>query len=224
MRTLLLALLFANLMLLGYQQGYFGRAPQQGREPERLARQIEPDKIRLVTDARAVRDNGTAAPETTQTAEAPACLQLGDFSAEMAARVRRRLDALNLGERLAAVEVEAPGWFVVYLPPFETRQAADRAAYELRKRGVTDLMVIGDNSPLRNAVSLGSFKDRDLALKHQTDVENRGIKGARVSERATPTGVMLTRFRVKGVDTALTQQLSALQSDFAPSRLAPCEP
>jgi hypothetical protein len=221
MRALLLILLLANLVLLAYQQGWLGQIPAAGREPGRIGQQIRPDAIRLLSqaDLRGLREKSkSVAPERKETV-ASACMELGDFAADVADRVQARLEALNLGERLQAIDVDANGWYMVFLPPLATRAEADRVADQLRGRGVRDLMVI-ESAALRNAISLGSFRDRDLALKHQNDLEQRGIKGVRVTDR--PSGNAAQRFQIKAPDAATVQQLAALQKEFAAARLAPC--
>ncbi len=221
MRAAFLILLLANVLLLAYQQGLFGPVAQTGREPERITRQIEPERIRLLTDAdlRRLREGGkNVAPERKE-ASAAACMELGDFSVDVADRVQTRLEALNLADRLQVIEADPTGWYMVFLPPLATRAEAERIADQLRGRGVRDLMVI-ESATLRNAISLGSFKDRDLALKHQSDLEQRGIKGVRVTDR--PSGNAGRRFQIKAPDAATAQQLAALQKEFAATRLAPC--
>jgi hypothetical protein len=224
MRTLLLILIVANLALFAYQAGVFGPVMQAGREPDRIAHQIDPDRLRVLSDAelRRLRESGknvSTAPERRDSGAA-ACMELGDFAADVAARVQTRLAALNLGERLTAIDVDPTGgWYMVFLPPLASRAEAERVAEQLRGRGVRDLLVM-ESAGLRNAISLGSFKDRDLALKHQSDLESRGIKGARVTERAT--GNAARRFQIRSPDAATAQQLAVLQKEFAGTRLAQC--
>lgn len=223
MRALLLTLLLANLVLLAYQQGWLGQLPPTGREPGRVALQIQPEAIRLLsdTDLKQLRERGKDGGNGAERKEVPvACVEFGDFVADSVARVRARLESMNLGARLAAVEVDVPGWYMVYVPPLKTRTEAERIADDLRGRGVRDLMVIEDNSALRNGISLGQFKDQDLALRHQSDLERRGVKNVRVSVRSG--GGTATRFRIKSPDSTLTQQLNGLQKEFAATRLAPC--
>lgn len=239
MKLLFLLLVLANLALFAWQRGAFGTLPDSGREPERVARQVEPERIRALTpaQAQALRDkakelpvaspaaNGTATAGELGAAElarGAACVDFGDFSESQAVRVRTRLAALNLGERLSEREVEAPGWFMVYVPPFKTRAEVERAATQLRDLGVKELLVIADNSPMRFGIALGSFRDPELAKSHLADLERRGVKNARVADR--PSSVPATRFRLRNVDAALAARLLDLQKEFAPGRLQACTP
>lgn len=222
MRAFVLVLVLANILLFAYQQGWLGQWPQEGREPARVAQQVEPQALRLLTDAEVqrLREGGRNSGSNAERKEVAACLELGDFAPDVAARVQQRLEATNPAARISTAEVDAVGWHMVFLPPAKTRADAERAAEDLRSKGVRDLLVIEDNSPLRYAISLGQFKDRDLALKHQAELEQRGVKGVRISMRsaAAPT----TRVRVSPADAALAQQLAALQKEFGATRLAPC--
>ena len=230
MKLLFLLLLAANLALFAWQQGAFGTLPESGREPERVARQIEPERIRVLTpdQARELRDKAkaSAAQPTSSNGAAldlsagAACVEFGDFSDAQVARLRPRLDALALGERLQATEVEAPGWFMVYVPPFKTRAEADRAAAQLREQGVKEFLVIGDNSPMRFGIALGSFRDQDLANKHLADLQKRGVKSARVADK--PSSVPATRYVLRGVDASIGATLQSLQKEFGGARLAAC--
>lgn len=242
MKLLFLLLVLANVLLFAWQRGAFGTLPDGGREPERLARQIEPERIRALTpeQARQLRDKAqTLAPPTSAAAAAPAvppvlgaaelaagaaCVEFGDFSEVQAGRLRPRLAALlpadRAAERLAERSVEAAGWYMVYVPPFKTRAEVERAAAQLREQGVKELLVIADNSPMRFGIALGSFRDPELAKSHLADLERRGISNARVADK--PSTVPATRFTLRPVDAALAARLLELQKDYPQARLTGC--
>ncbi len=233
MKLAFLLLLAVNLAVFAWQRGAFGTLPESGREPERVARQIEPERIRVLTpdQAQALRDKAKAAPAAAAAgtdaagaaldlAAGAACVEFGDFSEAQAARVKPALDALAPGERLSAREVEAPGWFMVYIPPYKTRAEADRMAGQLRELGVKEFLVVGDNSPMRFGIALGSFRDQELANRHLADLQKRGVKNARVADR--PSTVPATRYTLRGLDAAGAAALQALQKDFPAAKLGAC--
>ncbi len=242
MKLFFLLLIAANLAVFGWQRGAFGVLPESGREPERVARQIEPERVRVLTpdqvkelrDRAAERAAAATAATTTSTSSDAAvevafdptggatCVEFGDFSEAQAARLRPRLEALVPAQRLQARSVDAPGWFMVYVPPFKTRAEADRAAALMRDQGVKELVVIGDNSPMRFGIALGSFRDQELANRHLADLQRRGVKAARVADK--PSTVPGTRFVIRGVDPFLVAALQAMQKDAAPARLLACGP
>jgi len=217
MRLAFLLLLLANIALYAGQHGLFGSPADAGREPQRLDRQIAPEKIRLLTAGQlaALRSPPGSAGEGK-----PACVEFGDFDESSLGRVQVRLAELALGERLRERQIEAPNWYIAFLPAPATRAEAERAAQELRARGVRDLVVMGPNSAMPNAILLGSFRDQVLAQRHQADLTRRGIKGVQTSERGA--GGQTTRFEIRDVDTALAQQLAEIQKEFPQSRLGAC--
>jgi len=219
MRLAFLLLLLANLVLLAWRQGAFGPVADTGREPLRLERQIAPEQIRVLSPDQldALR---SAAPVARDSNGKPACVELGDFDEAALARIQPQLAALALGDRLRARRVDAPGWFIVYLPPAATRAEAERLAQDLRGRGFRDLRVMGPATQMPNAIVLGSFRDQELAQRHQADLTRRGLKGAQVTERAS--GSEATRFEIRGVDPALAQRLAEIQKDFPQSQLNAC--
>jgi cell division protein FtsN len=230
MKLLFLLLVALNLALFAWQRGAFGTLPDGGREPERVARQVEPERIRVLTaeQAQQMRDAARKAAPPADAGAAngavdiagAACVEFGDFSEAQAARVRPRLDALGVADRLEARSVEVAGWYMVYVPPFKTRAEAERAAAQLREQGVRDFMVIGDSSPMRYGIALGSFRDQELANRHLADLLKRGVKNARVADR--PSTVVATRYVIRGVDPTLAAALQALQKELNAPRLAAC--
>jgi len=218
MRAAFLLLLLANIVLFAWQQGLFGAAVETGREPERVARQIAAERIRVLTpgELAALRGAPRAAGEDNA---GLACVEFGDFDEASLARVQARLATLSLGDRLRARRAGASGWFIVYLPPPATRDEAERVAQDLRGRGIRDLVVMGQNSAMPNAIVLGSFRDPELAQRHQADMTRRGIAGVQISQRAATEA---TRFEIRGVDAALAQQLAEIQKEFPQSQLGAC--
>lgn len=219
MKLLFLALVLANLALFGWRQGVFGPGADAGREPERLARQIAPEKIRLLTPDQAAALRSTT-PGVAQDFARPACVEFGDFDEASLARIQSRLAELGLGDRLQPRRIEAANGFVVFLPALASRAEAERAAQDLRARGVRDLLVMGPNSATPNEILLGEFPDPDLARRHQADLTRRGVKGVQMSERSA--GVQLTRFEIHEVDSLLAQQLAEIQKEFPQSRIGVC--
>jgi len=222
MKAAFLALVLANVLLYAWQQGLLGFTPETGREPQRTTQQVAPETLRVLTAAEIAKLRNAVQPgKDSAVTLSQSCLEFGDFSGEALAQVQPRIAALNIKDRLATLEVEAPGWYLVYMPALKTRADADARARELRQQsGVKDLFVIGENSPLRNAIALGSFRDRDLATGFLAELEGKGVKGARLADK--PSTIGATRFRVRDVDPALAQQLTRLQEEFPQQRLAPC--
>ena len=222
MKLAFLALVLANVLVYAWQHGLLGFTPESGREPQRTAQQIAPESLHVLTAAEIAQLRSVVQPgKDSAVMLAQSCLEFGDFSGDVLAQVQPRIDALGLKDRLATVQVEAPGWYLVYMPPMKTRAEADARARDLRQQsGVKDLFVIGEASPMRNGIALGSFRDRELASGFLAELESRGVKGARMADK--PSTVGATRFRVRDVDPTLAQQLTRLQEEFPQQKLTPC--
>ena len=220
MKLAFLLLLLINLLLFAWQQGVFGRYVEAGREPERVARQIEPERIRVLTEkeVQTLRERATPTSSVPDLNAAQACVEFGDFAPAEAARAEKALGAL--GARISARPIEAPGWTMVYLPPFKTWAEAERRAEELRKLGVKDLLVMNESAALKFAISLGSFRDPNAAKAHLAALEKLGVKGARLGDRAST--ITLTRFQLRELDAASAQQLTALRADFPAQTVRAC--
>lgn len=226
-RLLFLLLLAANLALFAWQQGAFGELPDSGREPARLARQIEPARLRPLTPAQVQALREQAQRTAAEAAAAPfdlsagaACVEFGDFGDAQRGRLQPRLEALLPAGRMQAQTVELPGWYLVYLPPAKTRAEAERAAARLRDDGLRDVAVIGEASPLRYGIALGAFRSQELAGRHLADLHRRGVKAARVADK--PDTQIATRYVLREVDAGTGVALLALGKEFSASRLAPC--
>lgn len=222
MKLAFLLLILVNILLFAWQQGVFGRYVESGREPERVARQIEPERIRVLTEGevQTLRERARQSTGPLDLTVAQACLEFGDFGPGEAARAEHALAALATSSRPTARAIDAPGWFIVYLPPYKTSMEAERRAGELRKLGITDLLVLTENSPMKFGISLGSFREPEGAKARLAELEKLGVKGARISEKAS--SVAVTRFQLRDLDAATVRQLGALRADFPAQTLRTC--
>ena len=222
MKLAFLLLLLVNLLLFAWQQGVFGRHVESGREPERVARQIEPERIRVLTEreVQTLRERASQSRAALDLTVAQACIEFGDFGPSEAARAEQALTALSPSVKPVSRAIEAPGWYVVYLPSQKTRADAERRAEELRKLGVKDMLVMGDSGPMKFGISLGSFRDPEIAKAHFAELEKMGVKGVRISEK--PSSITVTRYQLRDLDAATVAQLAALRGDFPAQTLRAC--
>ena len=221
MKLAFLLFVLINVLLFAWQHGVFGRFVEGGREPERLARQVEPERIRVLTerDVQKLRERASQAAATVDLTVAQGCVEFGDFAPAEVARAEKTLAALA-SVKQSARTLEAPGWYMVYLPPQKTRADADRRAEELRQLGVKDFLVMGENSPIRFGIALGSFRDAEAARGQLAALERLGVKGARVTEK--PSTVTVTRFQLRELDATSARQLAALRPEFPAQTVRPC--
>lgn len=202
-RTLVFLLLLANLLFLVGGRSLFGGSPSG--EPGRLTAQIDPQKIRLLpaaeakppppTDESAPRSEapgpGAQTPDkkgSEDRAEVPSqperCVAVAGLSGEQVAGLKAKLgsdDKLILRDRTQ----EGSSWWV-NLPPLPDRETAVKRAEEVRTQGVAGAFIIREEGEHRNAVSLGLFKSEAAAQEFMRQLQNKGVKGARITVRAVP--------------------------------------
>jgi hypothetical protein len=231
MKLVFLLLVLVNVALFAWQHGVFGRYAEPGREPERIARQIEPERIRVLSekDVQALRERASqakaaavaATPAAPDLGQPQACVDFGDFPGGDVARVEAALLGLGLGSRQTARPVEGPGFYMVYVPPYKTRAEAERAATDLIRRGLKDVVVLTEGSQ-RFGISLGLFRDPELAKAHLASVDKLGVKTVRMTDK--PTTTTATRYQLRELDAATARQLAEIRKEFPAQSIRTCTP
>lgn len=246
MRILFLLLLAANLAFFAWLR--FMAPPDPALDPLPMAQQLDPGKLRIVTDAElaqiaaapppaapsAASGKPAAAqpPQPPEPAPAPAkpapppepaplaCVEWGSFSLQDASRAEQRLEALTLGARLAQFRGEETAAWWVFIPPQPSRAAAQKKAAELKQLGVEDYFVVQEEGKLRWALSLGVFRTEEAARARFEALRARGVRSAQVGRRETR--VARAWFQVRGVDAALNARLQEIARDFEGATLHEC--
>ncbi|MFD2270458.1 SPOR domain-containing protein [Undibacterium arcticum] len=208
-----------------------------GREPERMARQINADKIKLIPAPAAGAKAGAATSSASAAAAAAtasalaatreaapptrvACTEIGNFTAAEAKRFEQRLASLALGERQSRNNVQEVASRMVYIAPQGDKEGADKKAGELRRLGVTDFFVIQDNSNLRWGISLGVFKSEEAAKSQLANLSKLGVHSARISTRSVTTGKL--SYRLRDLDQATRDSVEQIKADFPNQELRGC--
>lgn len=173
MRTLVLLLLLANLSLFAFTRL---DASRDG-EGARLAEQVQPDKIRLLTPQQVA-----ALGPAKVAALADVCLEWGPLSEADRARAFADLEPLALGKLLTQRRIETTFAFWVFLPPVGNRADAERRAAEARAKGIGDASIV-ESGPQRFAVSLGAYPNEDAAKTRLAQVVAQGVTNARAGAR-----------------------------------------
>lgn len=217
-------LLLANSGLLAYQQGYFDTLMPSGREPARLKDQLNADKVRLIPPPAPSAPPPTApepAPEVAKKAEVIACTEIGNFNPDEAKRFAAEIAALPLGERVSQRVVQEATSHMVYIPPLADKDAAEKKAGELRRLGVNDFFVIQDNSNLRWAISLGVFKQEEAARAHLANLNQKGVRSARIGERSQTSN--LVAFTLRDLDAETKIALDKIKAGFPKQDVRKCD-
>jgi hypothetical protein len=223
MRALFLLLLLANLVFYAWSR--YG-APADAADPAPPARQIEPEKLKLVSPgalppaplAAAVKKPPPAPPAP---AVAPgACLEWGSFTLADAPRAEQALEPLGLGARLAQRRTEETAGWWVFMPPQGSRQAAIRKASELKALGINEYFIVQEEGEYHWALSLGVFRSEEAAQARLAALRGQGVRTARVGPRETV--VPKVWLQVKSVDAPLQARLKDIARQVEGTELKDC--
>jgi hypothetical protein len=229
MRALFLLLLLANAGFFAWSR--YLSPPETAADPAPLARQIEPEKLKIVAPS-ALPPPAPPKPAATAPAPPPAaaappvtvspkCIEWGSFTLADAQRAEKALEPLALGTRLAQRRTEETAGWWVFIPSQKTRQGALRKAAELKGLGVGEYFIMQEEGPLRWSLSLGVFRTEEAAQARLAALRQQGVRTAQVGERETV--VPKVWLQVSGADAVLERQLAdiALQMDGSELRSCP---
>lgn len=207
LRAFIAALLVANIAFFAWTQGWLdgivGTRSIGDREPERMTRQVHPERIRILPPGEAA----SAAPSVPMPA-AVACLEAGPFSDAEAVAAQTALRAALPGVDATDVSADKPGAWMIYMGGFASREAITKKQQELARRKVS-YDEVRDPATQAPGLSLGRFEDRAIAVAALGQFAQQGIHTARVVELAPPsTGHML---RIEKADAAQAAQATGLR-------------
>jgi len=205
MRLVFFLLVLANLVFFVWAQGYLG-GQDEGREPQRLAEQLHPEKMKVTVPEKA------AAPPPA------ACRVVDGLAAAEAEQLQKALSG-NGGELVASLRPgeETPAWWVS-INSLATKALADKKAGELKLLGVTDFHVIQTEGG-SFALSLGVFDSEAAAVEFLQSLGKKGVKSARVDARPRPP---VARVELRGPAAAIDKRLPALLAALPAARVADC--
>lgn len=210
MRLLFLLFVLANLAFFAWDR--YLRAPVSA---ERQIRQVEitPEKIRLVKEL----------PKPAKVAvPAAACMEWGAFAGAAIARADAAMVELGLPDsQVSRVMVEASGYWV-YIPPLKSRNEAEKAARALKELGVTDYALVQEQTPWRNAISLGIFRSDEAAQAFLKSLQRKGVTDAIAEKRENFLKQVV--FYVREPSEATVAKLAAIRTTLPASeiRAVPC--
>ena len=230
MRTAFLILLLANLGFFAWWR--YGSPPDAAADPAPLARQIEPEKLKIV----APKDLPPPAPPKPVAmvkpepappplpAAALKCMEWGSFTIADAPSAEKTLEPLALGARLAQRRTEETAGWWVFIPAQarvpNARQAALKKAAELRALGIEDYFIVQEEGQHRWALSLGVFRTEDAARARLAALRTQGVRTAMIGARETV--VPKVWLQVRGVDAALEAKLKELTVQVESTELRAC--
>ena len=226
LRLLVLALLLANAAYFAWSQGMlrgYGLAPAALSEPQRIARQLRPEGLRILRPDEARRMD--AAPAVAQTAASPVsasppeCLQAGLFDDTQTLALRTQLQAALPANSWRLETVVEPARWIVYMGKYPTADALAKKRAELASLNLKfDALA---EPALEFGLSLGGFQTQAAANTALANLNRRGVRTARVvQERAEVRGAML---KLAAVDDVLKARLDEIKAVLADKPLRPCK-
>lgn len=232
LRLLVLLLVAANLLFFAWTQGWLDTftslRPHPEREPERLARQVHPERISVLPPGAASAAAAAASPAPAPAASAAsapqqgACLEAGPFAegalASAVAALRAVQPALPPGSWVD-VKSERAGSWMIYMGRFPNREVLVKKEEEIRRTRVAYQQVV---TPAEYApgFSFGQFDDRAAAERNLEQIGQRGVRSARIVELAAPVTQHL--LRADNAEPALAAQLGALRLPALGRGFLPC--
>ena len=217
LRLLALLLLLANGAYLAWSQGGlrdYGLAPEPLSEPQRMADQIRPEALHLLS-AQDVQRMETA---PSLPLKPPECLLAGFFNDAQLLTLRHALEpGLPAGSWQLEPATEAARW-IVYMGKFPTADALAKKRAELATRNLRTEIVT--TPALTFGLSIGGFETQVAANAELASLAKYGVRTARVvQERAEVRGAVL---RFPNVDEALRARLEGLKPAWAGHPLKSC--
>ncbi len=244
LRALVAVLILANLGFLAWSQGWLdalalgdsGAASQ--REPERLKRQIHPERLILVPAPGAPAVDETNAPDGAASGAAPAssvqgpgampgttpmegvttvsaapdagaaCYQAGPLTAEEHRRVSAALAQQLDSNGWTTQTVTAPGLWLIYMGPYPEPEVLERKQAELRRFRNLNFEEVRSPPSLAGGLSLGRFNQEAQAQSTLENLRQRGVRSARVVTLRPAADLKV--IRVPQASTEVQRQLTSL--------------
>jgi hypothetical protein len=178
LRIIVISLVVANLLLLGFQSSN-PVAEQEAARPAAAA--VEDSRIPTIhLFSEMMQDQGLLSGNRQ-------CFTLGPFhSPEDRDDVLARLSAVStrIAERQTEALVDKGFW--VYMPPYASLLEANKALLSLQALGLKDVAIIYDGE-WKNSISLGYFLRQENAQRRKRGLEERGFRPTmRIRRQAEP--------------------------------------
>lgn len=195
-------------------------APAPAPVPAEPAAASEP----AVTDASSVKTTAEKQPEEKKPEEKKpqviACTEIGNFGPDDAARFAAQLTKASLGEDITKRPIQEATSHIVFIPPQADKESAEKKAAELRRLGIEDFFIIQDNSNLRWGISLGVFKQEEAARTHLANLNQKGVRSARIAPRTVSSSMVA--FQLHDLDAEKKKALDKIKADFPKQEIRRC--
>lgn len=217
LRSFVLVLILANGLYLAWSQGWLraqGFAPAQQSEPQRMAQQIRPEAVRLLTPS----ENQKVLAQVQADLEPKHCFTAGPFDATQVGALDRALSAALPPGGWQFESVTVPEHWIIYMGKFANAEALDKKRGELAVLKLAPQPV--HNPSLEIGLSLGGYDTQVAATTELNKLTQRGVRTARVlQERAAGNATYL---KLPAVTDAMKQRLNDVKPALGGQTLKSC--
>jgi hypothetical protein len=221
MKWIVWLLVTVNVLLLVYFNLDLSQTPrvQINHQP------LMADKIKLLTPAQVealpkkaveVKEIVAVTPPPDVTPIQVACYEWGSFSVASLQKARGILAKYSLDATPKQQSSQDATRYWVYIPRLKSAEAAQAKADELRALGVEDFFVVQEPR-WQNAISLGVFRDEQLADKLLEEVKSKGVVSAVKGVHNQEKGQVSLFISNMSSDTVV--EIGKLKPDFPGSEL-----
>lgn len=198
-------LLLANLAFYAWSQGWIdglvGVRAHGDREPERLAKQVQPEAVRILTPQLVAA--AAVAAESRLT-----CLEAGPFDDASLPVIESALaSTLPVGTWTRQTSSQPARW-IVYMGRYANDEAQQKKEQELTRMKVPFEPVTGAPA-LEPGLSLGRFPNREAADAALQRLAERGIHTGKVVQAAKATSQHM--LRIERADPELAAKVAGLK-------------
>lgn len=217
LRLLVLILILANGVYFAWTSGAlqaYGFAPQQQAEPQRLAQQLKPETIKLLSGEEFQQVEAQRQAELVP----KECLQAGPFTEAQWSALRPTLDEILPADAWQLDKVQEGARWIVYMGKYPNAQALAKKRGELSAMNLKAQTLT--NPALEPGLSLGSFDTQEAANAERARLGLRGIRTARVVQEQEERQVSM--LKLPALTDAMKQQLIEATLGLAGKGLKSC--
>lgn len=210
-------LLLLNVLLFAYFN--LSKTPQM---PLSASHQpLDPEKIKLLTpkEVDELPQKSAEAKESEPATLAPvqlSCYEWGSFSTTNLPRAKNILTKFSLDATVKQQSSQETTRYWVYVPKMASLQAAQAKLDELHGLGVNDGFIVLEPQS-RYAISLGVFKDEQLATKLLEELKGKGVRSAVKGVRNQEKG--RSSLLISNMTSDMASEIDKLKPDFPGSEL-----
>lgn len=218
-RSLVLLLVMVNGAYFAWAQGFlnaYGIGPVERSEPHRMAQQIRPEGLRVLSAVEAQRLERLYAPAATTSAKT--CWVAGVFDDAQASALGSAMEGKLPSDSWRLERIVQPARWIVYMGRYDSPDAVTKKRAELRALNVVAESL--RNPTLEPGLSLGGYDTSTAANAAMTVLAQRGVRTAKVvQERAEVRGLQL---RLPQADEALKAAVESFRPQLAGKVLQSC--